>query len=40
MYPNEKNRYIILGAAVGAVFLFFTVVMMLTQLRDGADYAR
>ena len=37
MYPNEKNRYIILGAADGAVFLFFTVEMMLTQLQDGAD---
>ena len=40
MYPTERKRYIILGAAIGAVFLFFVVVMMLTQLRDGADYAR
>ena len=39
MYPTEKKRYIILGAAVGAVFLFFVVVMMITQLRDGEDYA-
>ena len=40
MYPTERKRYIILGAAIGAVFLFFVVVMMLTQLRDGEDYAR
>ena len=33
MYPTERKRYIILGAAIGAVFLFFVVVMMLTQLR-------
>ena len=40
MYPTERKRYIILGAAIGAVFLFFVVVMMLTQLQDGEDYAR
>ena len=40
MYPTERKRYIIMGAAIGAVFLFFVVVMMLTQLRDGEDYAR
>ena len=40
MSPTERKRYIILGAAIGAVFLFFVVVMMLTQLRDGEDYAR
>ena len=39
MYPSEKRRYIILGAVIGAVFLFFIVVMMITQLRDGEDYA-
>ena len=40
MYPSEKRRYIILGAVIGAVFLFFIIVMMITQLRDGEDYAR
>ena len=40
MYPTEKKRYILLGTAVGAIFLFFVVVMMLTQLRDGEEYAR
>ena len=30
MYPTERKRYIILGAAIGAVFLFFVVVMMLS----------
>ena len=40
MYPTERKRYIILGAAIGAVFLFFVVVMMLTQLRDGAQQLR
>ena len=39
MYPSEKRRYIILGAVIGAVFLFFIIVMMVTQLRDGEDYA-
>ena len=39
MYPSEKRRYIILGAVIGAVFLFFIIVMMITQLRDGEDYA-
>ena len=39
MYPSEKRRYIILGAVNGAVFLFFIIVMMITQLRDGEDYA-
>ena len=37
MYPSEKRRYIILGAVIGAVFLFFIIVMMITQLRDGED---
>ena len=39
MYPSEKRRYIILGTVIGAVFLFFIIVMMITQLRDGEDYA-
>lgn len=38
--PHREKTLYHPGAAIGAVFLFFVVVMMLTQLRDGEDYAR
>lgn len=36
---SEKLRYIILGTAIGAIFLFFVAKMMIIQISEGEVYA-